>query len=105
MEILTKLETLRSLVEKRVDDLLIPILLDKSIEYHTRKGLRTWCDCSYCEIKRKGTNSIYNVGTYVHYDHYGCDVNDWTTWARINARRKVEIDNLRDKLKQEQELL
>jgi len=36
------------------------LLLDKGVEWHTRKGLREDCCCDYCLKKNKGTHEIAN---------------------------------------------
>lgn len=36
------------------------LLLDKGVEWHTRKGLREDCDCNYCLKKKRGTYEIAN---------------------------------------------
>lgn len=92
----------------RVDTLLIPALLDKSVEYHTRKGLRDWCDCDYCYTKRNGTRSIYHVGTYCHYDQGFLPDRQYDgrqMHAYVTARRNDEIEKLRKKLNEKKQEL
>lgn len=39
----------------------MPVLIDRAIRYHSRRGIRWWCDCSFCLAKRQGT---FRIGNY-----------------------------------------
>ena len=41
---------------------MIPILLDRAVLYHTRKGLRGDCDCDYCRVKQWATWELGTMG-------------------------------------------
>lgn len=85
-----------------VSQKLPEVLLEKSITFHTRKGLRDWCDCEYCRVKRSGTNEIAHTGTWMHYDHprinQFSNYDNWELWAAIIKRRKDKAKKLRQEL-------
>lgn len=43
------------------------VILDKSITYHCRKGLR-WCDCSYCQFKYRASYDMAYTTKYNERD-------------------------------------
>lgn len=45
-------------MEQRIQEKLLDALLAQGIEWHARRKIRSWCDCSYCQAKRKGTAEI-----------------------------------------------
>lgn len=85
-------------MESQTQDRLIPRLLDQSIEYHTRKGMRDWCDCAYCKAKRAGTQRLFRAGTMIHYGCAYSPVDDWQLWAAINGYRTSLKNELREEL-------
>lgn len=83
------------MVEERVSQRLPKALLERTIEYHTRRGLRTWCDCHYCVTKRSGTREIGIQGSRIAgWPHRG-DVfflDQWEVGSRINnARTRLRV--------------
>lgn len=87
-------------MEIRISQKLPEVLLDKSIEYHTRRGLRLGCDCEYCRVKQNGTTSIAHTGTWMQYGKPNLlsDHDSWEIWAVIQKSRKEQAKELRTKL-------
>lgn len=57
MSITSALSKIRAAVETRLDEGLIPAILDKGINRHAGRGLRD-CTCDFCKTKREGTWDI-----------------------------------------------
>jgi hypothetical protein len=51
-------ERIRQRVQQELHRRLLENILEQGIEYHTRRRIRWWCDCSYCNEKRRGTADI-----------------------------------------------
>jgi hypothetical protein len=67
-------EKIREEILRRVRDELLFTFYLKALEYHTRRGLRMWCNCEYCQARISGTryighNTFYAYGT--SYEHHG----------------------------------
>jgi hypothetical protein len=65
----TPLSTLRTMVEKKVDEAFVAVLFDKALARHTSRGLRD-CGCDFCRAKKQGTLDIkygyrWPHGTYM----------------------------------------
>lgn len=88
-------------METKVSQKLPEVLLDKSVEYHCRRGLRSWCDCDYCAEKRNGTARIAHIGTTANFSFYGhvsIAYENYELWAYIVRQRREQAKKLRDKL-------
>lgn len=74
------------------------VLLDKSIEYHTRRGLRD-CDCEYCTVKSAGTYEIAHIGQMRKWSGYSpMTLDSWEVWASLQKERRNSAERLREKL-------
>jgi len=74
------------------------MLIEASIDYHTRRRIRTWCDCSYCNAKRKGTawishgtkslSNLHLIPRYLHgFYPIICQCTDGCPGSQCMARR------------------
>ena len=60
MQKLTHLQQIKQEVERRVAIAIIPLLLEKIKRSHIKRKY-TDCGCTYCETKRKASESIANA--------------------------------------------
>lgn len=70
MSTISLLTKIRAEVELQVEERFIPVLVDKAVKFHCRKGLRTWCDCEFCSTKKRGTWDIA-TGFHPPHPHFG----------------------------------
>ena len=96
---MSSISQLRKLIEDRVEEQLPGHLITKGVEFHCRRGIREWCDCSYCETKRIGTNKIGNTPHFFKCARWDFNTNRWQS-RRIDAEayRKKQREKLRDLL-------
>lgn len=49
---------IRRRVAQRASEELLGHLIDRAVQWHTRKGVRPDCDCTYCKTKRWATSYV-----------------------------------------------
>jgi hypothetical protein len=57
--------TIRNRVENTLNAEFIPFLAEKAVDFHCRKGIRTWCECSFCNTKRNASAAIGSGYSYL----------------------------------------
>lgn len=83
------MELIRAEVKIRMRSKLVPALIQAAMVYHTRRGLRTWCDCEYCSAHRRGTgyvghNTFKARDDYLVADTGGVRYLPSHLWIRMN---------------------
>jgi hypothetical protein len=57
------IQQIKTEVERRVEQAIIPVLFDKLKRFHARRylGGSVFCNCSFCILKRVASNAIANA--------------------------------------------
>jgi hypothetical protein len=97
------LEAIREAIIKRTREKLAEGFREEFISYHTRKGIRRWCECSFCNTKRQGTWDIswgpwsrLRYEDRIAFEAGGADIEDI-----VKFNRKKRIEQLREELERE----
>lgn len=80
--------SLRAEIERRISEALPARLLDISMDYHCRKGLRPGCTCEVCAIKRS-SHRLFSMDR----------TQDHTTIAVITNGNRLYVRELLDRTK------
>lgn len=86
-------------MKQKLQEKLLDALFEAGVEYHARRKIRRWCDCSFCEEKRKGTAEIAH-GT-INLAFPGYRRNPWNTLLDGDAgwRTLAPCDNIDDAIR------
>lgn len=91
-------------VEAKIDELLIPRLLNRGVQLHSRRAFRRGCLCSYCVAKRLWTRRVATVNLdpiarpYTSYYERYLFEDNWEIHARVVGARNREIKKAREDL-------
>lgn len=97
-------------METRLETELIPALLEKGVEFHSRRAFRRGCQCNYCATKRWHTRKIAFLRYYdpivpsecFHFRSgisYKGTIEEWEIHAIVVAKRNRLIAEARKELK------